>query len=644
MPEIEKIQPFRITKLTDVIDEEVLQMIQTGVSERLKVPVTIVEKRGREWNRIDPVIPFQHFCDFCRYFRGESNSETDKECLGWDFKKAEEILQNDNHDPVHFPCCMVLRGVAFPMVIDGKIIAVLFSGQKRFEGMDYDVKEQARQMAKEYKRLNFRKMKRLLGKMDVVTESEIRAFMGELTPMVKHITALGEQNYVIKKRLQEEQFLDELSSYFRYNYEEDISPLWSRLEKTLQRVNEFADTQVIMFFTKDRESKTWLCKAGAGIPEDLVLHFRLDCTQIEDFESGMPVNIDEHSLFLDGKKADMEGYLGNYYPFHVPLRRNLAGLLILKKISEKVVSVDVEGDSLSVDVEVALLKEIADVINVQIRAVYFEVDQHQRSRDQEKHIQELEEVDKEREEFMIEMAHALRAPMQSILSESEYIARRRTKMSRPDWQITKSSNKIIEEVGILKNKLDNSLLFGDVDRRLIEYNFRENSLVSLIEECADLFRDAAERERDINIILEVDGLPDFKFDRDKMDIVFTNVLDNAIKFSHGGKDIFIRGTIVKNKIEIEIEDFGLGIKEEEKGKIFQKYYRAQLKDRRRFIQGTGIGLTVTRKIVEDHGGSIYVDSRPAAGIDHDPEKVEAGEGFITTFTVTLPYQMNEEEK
>jgi len=587
-----------------------------------------MEKREDGWYRIDPVMPFQNFCDFCRYLRGKPNSETDIECVSWYFGKAEEILRSGSYQPKHFPCYVNLRVVAFPVVIVGEIVALLFSGQKRFEGMD---DEEARRMANKHNHLSFRKMKSLFRKMDIATESDIEVFMNKFDPMVKHITVLGEQNYVVQKRLREEQLLDELSFYFEYNYETDISPLWNRLEKVLKRIIEFTDTTKATMFliSEHEESDTLSCKVVAGLPKEIMPHVR----GFEDIlETGVPMRLD---LSTDGHTLlqNVESSLKNlaYYLIPISVKPGLDGFFAFGNAEEV-------G---SVNVEAAILVEIAYLVSRHVQRAYFEVALHQQNREREKNIQELEEVNRAREEFMTEMSHALRAPMQSIVSEAEYLAHHCSRMHHHDEEIVKSTNNLIEEVGILKNKLDNSLFSGDME---IEYDLRENSLVSLIDECADRFRDIARRERDINIIVQVDGIPDFKFDRDNMDIVFTNLLDNAIKFSHGGKDIYVRGTVVWNEVKVEVEDFGLGIEEEEKGKIFQKYYRGELKDRRRFISGTGIGLTVARKIVEDHGGMIYVDSRPAAGIDHDPEKLKAGEAFITTFTVSLPYQMNEEKK
>ncbi len=379
-----------------------------------------------------------------------------------------------------------------------------------------------------------------------------------------------------------------------------------------------------MLFVKEGDDSTFACKASAGMPRNMISHSRLDFIEIHGFrhETAIHTDIDSRHLSLRVRKEDRKKYLGKYYLVFIPLQRGIDVLFAFK---------DLKPDAESI--EAGFLLEIANSISTYIRRAYFEVEQHRLNREREDNIRELKAADKEREEFMNEMAHALKAPMQSILSETEYLAYRFRRIQGRDQEIVRSANKVIEEVGILKNKLDNSLLSGDME---IEYNLKHGSLTSLIEKCANQFRSISQRERNIDIIVELDSIPKFQFDWYGIDIVFTNLLDNAVKYSHGGKDIYVRGTLEENGVRVEIEDFGLGIMEEEKRKIFRKYHRAELRDRRRFIPGTGIGLTVAKKIVEDHGGRIEVDSYPSGREGHDPEKLRAGESFITTFAVYLP--------
>ncbi len=253
---IVRIEPFRISKLTDVIAEEVLQMIQSGLSEHQGIPLIIVEKRKNKWHPIGPVTFTQNYCDFCKLFRGKKDSESDKECIACDAQQANRVLKGHDYEPFWYLCHMKLADVIFPIVIGGKIVALFLSGQKRLEGMDREVEAQVRQRAGKYKHVRSGKMMKLLRGMKLTTESEIKAFMDELAPMVNHIKELGEQNYSLKKRLQEEGFLNELPLYFQHPYSTDINSLWDVLETVLQRINQFTHTEVSevnpFFWTENR--------------------------------------------------------------------------------------------------------------------------------------------------------------------------------------------------------------------------------------------------------------------------------------------------------------------------------------------------------------------------------------------------------
>ncbi len=622
--ELNNAKAFCITKLTDVIDEEVLQIVQTGLSERERIPLTILEERDSEWYRIGQVNSTQNYCDFCAYLRGKPGSRTDLECVRWVLKKAKDIVKTGRYDPHWFSCHVGLVGVAFPIVIDNKVVAVFLSCQKRLQGEDHKVQERVVQLSQKYKNLSSRKLMKLLRKIRPVTESGIAAFIDKLMPVIQHISSLGEQKYITEKRLQEELLVVELASYFEYSFEMNIGLLWDKLATAIRKINELTNTQMSMFFSSETgvDPEILHCRAAAGVSERLVSHLRLNCGQIKDFEDGaaFDTKFDNSQLFLEDMQADIHGCLGDYHLVSFALKNHLHGVFTFRITSK-------EGDERKN--ESAILSELMDMIKTHIQSTYW-------AKEREEYIQALETASREKEQFMSEMAHTLRAPAQSILSEAEYFIHCFPGIRQVDYEMTESATKITEEVGILKNKLDNYLLCADVEHKGIDYNIKENSLSDLIRDCVDQFKNIAER-RSINIELSIDNIPIFRFDRDKIDIVFANLIDNAIKYSYGQKNVNVRGITSKNDVDIEIEDYGLGIRTEEMGKIFQKYYRAELRDRRRFIQGTGIGLTVARRIVEDHGGTIHVDSRPAGGSGHDLERLRTGEGFITTFTVSLPY-------
>lgn len=117
-----------------------------------------------------------------------------------------------------------------------------------------------------------------------------------------------------------------------------------------------------------------------------------------------------------------------------------------------------------------------------------------------------------------------------------------------------------------------------------------------------------------------DDLPLVPLDRKKIFVVLENLLDNAIKFNRKNGGVTIQALMKDNHIEISVEDSGIGIDVENENKIFTPLTQLDPSSRRKF-GGTGSGLAVAKKIVESHGGKIWVKSRP-------------GEG--TTFYFTLP--------
>jgi signal transduction histidine kinase len=141
-------------------------------------------------------------------------------------------------------------------------------------------------------------------------------------------------------------------------------------------------------------------------------------------------------------------------------------------------------------------------------------------------------------------------------------------------------------------------------------------------------------ERSIRIDLR-DGirkLPQVWGDDAKLDLVFDNLIENAIKYSWDNEVIVISGEVVGSSVRISVSDKGLGIPENMRDRIFEPFSRSDVLDRRRHIKGTGLGLYVAKMIVDAHGGEIGVKSSPFLD---DPERREAYEGYETTFVVTL---------
>ena len=101
-------------------------------------------------------------------------------------------------------------------------------------------------------------------------------------------------------------------------------------------------------------------------------------------------------------------------------------------------------------------------------------------------------------------------------------------------------------------------------------------------------------------------------DKDRIEHVFTNLIDNAIKFNKEKGSIRIYSQEINGKIKIFVEDSGIGIPEKDVPRIFERFYRVD-KARSRELGGTGLGLSIVKHIVELHGGSVGVESTEGLG-------------------------------
>jgi two-component system phosphate regulon sensor histidine kinase PhoR len=159
------------------------------------------------------------------------------------------------------------------------------------------------------------------------------------------------------------------------------------------------------------------------------------------------------------------------------------------------------------------------------------------------------------------------------------------------------------------------------------FEFKKKDLTKLIEQVVDEFSNQSEG-KNIKITIQKPNksFSDVELDDERIKIVFENLIDNAITYTPaGGKvDIVIsddKYNLAHNKAEVIISDTGIGIPSAEKTKVFEQFFRASngvLTE----PDGTGVGLYVSKDIVEKHGGSLWFENREEGG---------------TSFHVALPF-------
>jgi len=114
-----------------------------------------------------------------------------------------------------------------------------------------------------------------------------------------------------------------------------------------------------------------------------------------------------------------------------------------------------------------------------------------------------------------------------------------------------------------------------------------------------------------NLVVNIDdGLPPVNADKIRLERILHNLLDNAIKYSPDGGDISVLARKENDCLVVVVKDRGIGISKADQAKLFQPFERLELLDN---VGGFGLGLNVCRRLVEAHGGRIWVESEPGRG-------------------------------
>jgi PAS domain S-box-containing protein len=243
------------------------------------------------------------------------------------------------------------------------------------------------------------------------------------------------------------------------------------------------------------------------------------------------------------------------------------------------------------------------------------------------HIERLETT-------MADIGHEFRSPLHNLSTQLGGLEYYLKKKYGDDERVRKVARIVQEEAFRADRQMKNALFSTGESFEQRGTNFEEGLISDVIIFCAERFQETAQK-RGINIIIydSLKKLPAVHFDKSQIEQVFTNLIDNAVKYSYGGESVEVKGQDHGRKVEISIKDNGVGIPERLYEKIFEGFTRSDILDAARFIPGTGLGLKIARKIVLNHKGKIFVHSK---AYYNDPKKVANYEGYTTTFVAILP--------
>jgi len=223
---------------------------------------------------------------------------------------------------------------------------------------------------------------------------------------------------------------------------------------------------------------------------------------------------------------------------------------------------------------------------------------------------QLEEQDKMKTEFLHSVAHELNTPLTAILASSELLdeesSRARVFKSRLVKNIRRSALSMQRRVAEL-------LDFARTQTGQLKINPEPLEMGDIITDVTSQIGILFENKQQ-ELTLEIpNSLPKVNADRGRVEQVLYNLLSNANKFSPAGSQILMRTKHEDGKVIVEVEDSAPPITEAEKTRLFEPYYRGEDEDERMRLSGLGLGLTVSKKIVEMHQGEIWLKNRSGGG-------------------------------
>jgi two-component system phosphate regulon sensor histidine kinase PhoR len=227
------------------------------------------------------------------------------------------------------------------------------------------------------------------------------------------------------------------------------------------------------------------------------------------------------------------------------------------------------------------------------------------------------EAERARDQFLYHVTHELRTPLTNIRAYAETLSQ---DVIDDEQTIRECYNVIMGETQRLSRLVEDILNVSQLEvgtARLQASDLKLDKILRTVVQDQQGMADA----KNIDLVLYMPSkTPTVRGDKDRLNVVFTNLIGNAIKYTLPGGRVDVRCAVENQRVRIAITDTGIGIDPADQDRIFDKFYRVDHPEVNA-VPGTGLGLSIVQETLRVHGGTISVESK-------------RGEG--STFTVTLP--------
>jgi signal transduction histidine kinase len=418
---------------------------------------------------------------------------------------------------------------------------------------------------------------------------ELQARTRELARSVEELQALGEVGRAVSSTLDIETVLSTIVSH----------------------ANQLAGTDGGMIYEYDAEAEEFHLRATQNL--DMGFVDLLRSTRIRKGEGAVgrmavtfePAQIPDIELDASYQSRLRDAALreGYHALLAVPLLREhrIIGALLVNRRTPGEFAPDV----------IELLRTFASqsALAIQNAQLFQEIEEKSR---------QLEVADRHKSEFLASMSHELRTPLNAVIGFSEVL------LDRMFGELNPKQDEYLQDILAsgrhLLSLINDILDLAKIEAGRMELEVTDFHLPQAIDNAITLIRERAAR-RAITLEVDVDSrLGEIKGDERKVKQVLLNLLSNAIKFTPEGGRVKVQAGLADGFAEISVIDTGVGIAPEDHEAVFEEF-RQVGSDYAKKHEGTGLGLTLSRRFVELHGGKIWVKS-------------QLGQG--ATFTFTLP--------
>jgi signal transduction histidine kinase len=418
---------------------------------------------------------------------------------------------------------------------------------------------------------------------------ELEARTRDLTRSVGELRALGEVGQAISSTL-------------------DLATVLSTI---VARATQLSGTDAGVIYEYDEQREVFLPRATEQLEPEIVDTMLATPVRKGEGATGQLAEVQEPIQLADILEAPAESRVrgalvraGYRALLAVPLVRDdhlLGGLTVIRKAPGTFEPEVVE-----------LLQTFATQSSLAIQNARLFVELEDKSR-------QLEVASQHKSEFLANMSHELRTPLNAIIGFSEVLG------ERLFGELNDKQEEYLKDIHAsgqhLLSLINDILDLSKIEAGRMEPELTDFHLPQAIENALVLVRERALR-RGITLEQSIDPrLGEIQGDERKIKQVLLNLLSNAIKFTPDGGRIDVRAVAVNGSVEVSVSDTGVGIAPEDQAAIFEEF--RQVGTAAKKVEGTGLGLALSRKFIELHGGRIWVQSQVGAG---------------STFTFTIPVQ------